>query len=390
MLSWFGGVHARILPAMTRARRPKWVGGQRTDWDDLAQLDPFWAILSDPTRRGGRWDVGEFFGTGRDEIDALMRSASGFGLPAHRRRALDVGCGVGRLTRALAQRFDEVLGVDISQDMIDRANDFASDEPRCRFALIESSPRSALGNTKFDPTHCALVLQHLPSTSVIGQYIEDLVLLLEPGGLLVFQLPEPLPLRRRLQLRPRLYRLIGRLGVSASMRYRLGLHPMRMTGLRHSRVERIVSGAGRQVLGAASPRACRERGSRLVLLRRHRAGARVRVVTHRVDLRSGSAHWCEFSVVTPSYNQGRFIEATLRSVASQTYHDIEHIVIYGGNLLTKRRARVPARHGSRLAYIQGQPDGGQTDALIQGFQPCNRRHPLLVELRRLVRAGHPR
>ena len=50
------------------------VGSSRhvRDWEELAELDPLWAVLSDPRRAGGRWPIAEFFATGEGEVsDAL-------------------------------------------------------------------------------------------------------------------------------------------------------------------------------------------------------------------------------------------------------------------------------------------------------------------------------
>lgn len=71
------------------------------------------------------------------------------------------------------------------------------------------------------------------------------------------------------------------------------------------------------------------------------------------------------SVVTPSLNQGAFIEQALASVHEQDYPNLEHIVIDGGS--TDETLAVLRRFESRLAYVQSQRDDGQTDALIQGF-----------------------
>src|SRR5512147_2288602 len=87
-------------------------------WEDAAQRDPLWAILSDPTKRGRQWDLGEFFETGRREISLLLYQLRQLGHPPSAGRALDFGCGVGRLTQALAATFAEVVGVDVSPTMI--------------------------------------------------------------------------------------------------------------------------------------------------------------------------------------------------------------------------------------------------------------------------------
>jgi glycosyltransferase involved in cell wall biosynthesis len=71
------------------------------------------------------------------------------------------------------------------------------------------------------------------------------------------------------------------------------------------------------------------------------------------------------SVVTPSFNQGEFLEATISSVLGQDFPDLEYIVIDGGS--TDGTREILDRYAPRLAWVQSQPDGGQTDALIQGF-----------------------
>lgn len=72
------------------------------------------------------------------------------------------------------------------------------------------------------------------------------------------------------------------------------------------------------------------------------------------------------SIVTPSFNQGRYLAATIQSVCDQTYGDVEHIVIDGGS--TDESRAILERYDGQLAYWQSQPDGGFSDALDQGFR----------------------
>jgi glycosyltransferase involved in cell wall biosynthesis len=76
--------------------------------------------------------------------------------------------------------------------------------------------------------------------------------------------------------------------------------------------------------------------------------------------------WPKITVVTPSFNQGRFLEETLRSVHDQGYPNLEHIVMDGGS--TDGSVEIIRRYASRLAYWVSEPDGGQTAALINGFR----------------------
>jgi glycosyltransferase involved in cell wall biosynthesis len=75
--------------------------------------------------------------------------------------------------------------------------------------------------------------------------------------------------------------------------------------------------------------------------------------------------WPKITVVTPSYNQARFLEATLRSIHEQAYPNLEHIVVDGGS--TDGSVEIIQRYADRLAYWVSEPDNGQTDALIKGF-----------------------
>src|SRR6476659_9560077 len=84
------------------------------DWEDLAHIDPMWAIASDPTRQYGKWDPDEFFDSGRQRIDPLMRLIEQQAIPIQRGLCLDFGCGMGRFTQALAAHFERCQGIDIS------------------------------------------------------------------------------------------------------------------------------------------------------------------------------------------------------------------------------------------------------------------------------------
>jgi glycosyltransferase involved in cell wall biosynthesis len=74
------------------------------------------------------------------------------------------------------------------------------------------------------------------------------------------------------------------------------------------------------------------------------------------------------SLVTPSFNQGAFLEATIESVLAQTWPAIEHVVMDGGS--SDGSAAILERYRTRLAHAQSAPDDGFADALRSGFARC--------------------
>ncbi len=219
------------------------------DWNDLAELDPLWAILTTPAKRHGGWDLKTFFESGKLQIDETIGHGARLGYPVSHESALDFGCGVGRLTRALADKFDSSVGVDVAPEMIEQARRLNADRPSCSFVLNAAADLEFASDKSFDLVYSDLVLQHCPSQAMIEGYVKEFVRVLRPGGLLVFQLPCYAPPRRRVQWRRRLYSVFRSMGVSSRFLYnRLGLFPMRMNTVPEDRVARWLEGEGATVV----------------------------------------------------------------------------------------------------------------------------------------------
>jgi len=84
------------------------------------------------------------------------------------------------------------------------------------------------------------------------------------------------------------------------------------------------------------------------------------------DTLPGDHPWPKISVVTPSYNQGRYIAETIESVLQQGYPNVEHIIIDGGS--SDETMQVVERYRSQLSHVISEPDRGQSDALNKGFR----------------------
>lgn len=227
---------------------------QQALWEKHGQTDPLWAILTDPRYKGRRWDEKAFFATGTKEVGLVLAKAARLGLkPKPKGRALDFGCGVGRLTQALGRRFAQVEGVDISSAMVDAARRYNKLGAKCRYHVNAAPDLGLFPAKRFDFIYTSIVLQHIPPALMRG-YLAEFARVLKPGGLLIFNLPcqDRVPfmdrLRYQVRLRTRLKALAQRLGVDQGPGF--DPHPIPMHATPESRIRPLLAEHGVQVLKA--------------------------------------------------------------------------------------------------------------------------------------------
>lgn len=158
------------------------------NWEVFGRRDPLFGVLSDPTKQHGRWGQEEFFESGRAHVAKLFRVLDEHGVHVQGGRALDFGCGVGRLTRPIAERFTHTVGVDVAKSMVAIARQHNTLGARCEFVVNPHPDLRAFPSASVDFVHSCLVLQHIPP-DVSPSYISEFLRILRPGGLAVFQAP---------------------------------------------------------------------------------------------------------------------------------------------------------------------------------------------------------
>jgi SAM-dependent methyltransferase len=159
----------------------------RQVWNELGADDPLWAILSHPEKRGGRWDTEEFFHAGEVEIAGIDKLCATLGRPGKRSVALDFGCGVGRLTRALASRYAHVIGVDIAASMIAQARELNAHLANARFVENAQPRLDFLGDGSVDFIYSTITLHHIPPP-LQRAYISEFARVLAADGIAAFQI----------------------------------------------------------------------------------------------------------------------------------------------------------------------------------------------------------
>ena len=133
----------------------------QNNWNQFGKQDPLWAILAQPDKKGNKWTPAEFFEIGRQEIACVMEYVQKLGLLQQRGRALDFGCGVGRLTQALASHFDEVVGIDIAPSMIKLAKQYNQFGSRCSYHLNDEDNLRFISDQEVHFIYTNIVLQHM-------------------------------------------------------------------------------------------------------------------------------------------------------------------------------------------------------------------------------------
>lgn len=150
----------------------------RRRWDHRAVEDARFYIKADRSD----WTDEEFLASGEADVARFVDPV--LDLAPARGVALDIGCGLGRLSRAMASRFESVEAVDISQEMIARAEAFSPPSPaNLVFSVCEGDGSLPNRTKSIDFAFSYLVFQHLPSVALMRSSLHDLARVLVPRGI---------------------------------------------------------------------------------------------------------------------------------------------------------------------------------------------------------------
>ena len=153
----------------------------RSEWNQRAREDANYYVAFGRREQ----DDEEFFATGADVVRALEAELKRL---TRRKRALEIGCGPGRLLRPMSGHFDEIHGIDVADEMIERARRNLANVRHAHAHHAEGSDLRAFSDGYFDFVYSYAVFQHIPSGEVVFGYLKEVERVLAPGGIAHLQL----------------------------------------------------------------------------------------------------------------------------------------------------------------------------------------------------------
>jgi ubiquinone/menaquinone biosynthesis C-methylase UbiE len=156
----------------------------RRDWDDRARKNAFHYIAS----WREEWDLDSFLASGEEDylrfVDPVLKRC---GIPTTGKVMAELGCGAGRMTPSFARRYDYVLALDLSAEMLRRAREIHSQTDNVLWLRVGGTDLACLASDSTDFFFSYLVLQHLPTEDLVLYYVREMLRVLRPGGGFLFQ-----------------------------------------------------------------------------------------------------------------------------------------------------------------------------------------------------------
>jgi len=152
----------------------------RADWNARAKEDARYYVAFGAREQ----DDAAFEATAADAVRAIESELKRFGPHSDTRamRALEIGCGPGRLVKPLSRHFAEIHGIDVSDEMIRIARERLRNTPNAHVQATSGATLAPFADNSLDFIYSYAVFQHIPSRDVVLSYMREVVRVLKPGG----------------------------------------------------------------------------------------------------------------------------------------------------------------------------------------------------------------
>ena len=174
--------------------------GMKRYWDERAEENAYYYV--DNRLEFGSPDAERFWADGERVLDELLDSL-GAEIVADD-RIVEIGCGVGRLTRVMAARGASVRALDVSERMLALAEDENPGLGNVEWILGDGSSLTPLADGSADACISFVVFQHIPDPEITLEYVREMGRVLAPGGWSAFQISNAPDVHRRPPLHRRL------------------------------------------------------------------------------------------------------------------------------------------------------------------------------------------
>ena len=180
----------------------------RRFWDEAAERDAFFYV--DDRLRYGDPDLEAFWAGGRTVVDAVLDAVGAQLDPGQ--TVVEIGCGVGRLTRVLAEDGRRVVALDISERMIELAREHNAHLDGVEWIVGDGESLAPVADASADACFSHVVFQHVPDPRITLGYVREMGRVLRPGGWSAFQISNDPSVHRprRRTLRERAAVMVGR------------------------------------------------------------------------------------------------------------------------------------------------------------------------------------
>ena len=179
----------------------------RRFWDERARENAYFFVDDRVDYR--RPDVDEFFRQGEVDLDNLLGALGLAVEPTD--TVVEIGCGVGRLTRVLAARAARVLALDVSPEMLSHAAENLREFANTELIAGDGTSLAPITDGSADACVSHVVFQHVPSPAIVYGYVTEIGRVLRPGGWAAFQVSND-PAVHRAQRPAAPQRVLARLG----------------------------------------------------------------------------------------------------------------------------------------------------------------------------------
>ncbi len=172
-------------PMDDRNIRETWGPRMRRDWDERAHADAFYYST---WKVGHKWDPDEFFESGERDcqlfVDPIIKE---LGLEPVDSAMLELGCGVGRMTKALSRRFRSVRATDVSPEMVQQGQSLCPELNNVTWEVSDGFDLTTISDGSLDFAFSFLVFQHVPHKEIVLHNVAEMLRVLRPGGGFLFQ-----------------------------------------------------------------------------------------------------------------------------------------------------------------------------------------------------------